>query len=121
MRLPLPHRKPHLINLIMNAKIKGGINPTTGENPQIQFCGTYTAQNEQYFQNNTNNFLVKVCERKNPNALKPTKYLMTRDENGKFKYLTSLYPRNGVNIAEISGKFFVVEFTFNGNMVVTAK
>jgi hypothetical protein len=46
---------------------------------------------------------------------------MTRDENGKFKYLTSLYPRNGVNIAEMGGKYFVVEFPFHGKMVVTAK
>ena len=106
---------------MMDANLETGTNPTNGNNPQTQFCGTYTAQNEQYFQNNTTNFLVKVCERKNPNALKPTKYLMTRDENGKFTYLTSLYPRNGVNIAEMGGKYFVVEFPFHGKMVVTAK
>ena len=121
MRFTQARNKPHLTISIMDTNLETGINPPNGNNPQHQFCGTYTAQNEQYFQNNTTNFLVKVCERKNPNALKPTKYLMARSEDGKFKYLTSLYPRNGVNIAEMGGKFFVVEFPFNGNMVVTAK
>jgi hypothetical protein len=121
MRSTWARNKPHLTISIMDTNLETGINPPNGNNPQHQFCGTYTAQSSQYFQNNTTNFLVKVCERKNPNALKPTKYLMARSEDGKFKYLTSLYPRNGVNIAEMGGKFFVVEFPFNGNMVVTAK
>jgi len=105
----------------MDANLEPGINPPNQNNPQHQFCGTYTAQNLQYFQNNTTNFLVKVCERKNPNALKPTMYLMTRDMNGKFTYLTSLYPRQGIHLAEIKGLHFIVEFPIIGEMVITAK
>ena len=108
-------------NLIMNAKIKGGINPTNLNHPHYFFVGTYTAQSGQYFQNTKTNFLVKLCERKNPNALKPTMYLMTRDMNGKFTYLTSLYPRQGTHLAEIKGLHFIVEFPIIGEMVITAK
>ena len=105
----------------MDANLEPGINPPNQNNPQHQFCGTYTAQSSQYFQNNITNLLVKVCERKNANALKPTKYLMARSEDGKFKYLTSLYPRHSVHIAEINGVFFTVEFPTMSKMVVTAK
>jgi hypothetical protein len=105
----------------MDTNLESGTTTATTNNPQTQFCGTYTAQSSQYFQNNSTNFLVKVCERKNPNALKPTQYLMSRSEDGKFKYLTSLYPRHGVHVAEINGVFLTVEFPTMSKMVVTAK
>lgn len=105
----------------MGTKIKGGNHSTTLNHPHYFFVGTYTAQNGQYFQNDKTHFLVKLCERKNPNALKPTMYLMTRDMNGKFSYLTSLYPRGGTHVAEIQGLHFNVEFPIIGEMVITAK
>lgn len=79
------------------------------QNIHIDFVGTYSLQGSNYYQNNTTNLLVKLCERKQPNALKPSFYLLTRNEQGKFNYLTSLYPRHGIFVAEIKQRYFIVE------------
>ena len=90
----------------MTTKLKNDFVPT-------QFIGTYSTAGLNYYQHNSTALLIKVCERKQPTALKPRKYVMHRTADGKFQFLTSLYPGNSQDTytAEIARVYFVVNFT----------
>lgn len=88
-------------------------NPTGLILPNVQFIGTYESKGGNYFQNNTNGFLIKVCERKEPTALKPRFYTLNRTDNGKFDFLTSFYPMDKTDTykAEIRRQYFEIVYT----------
>lgn len=90
----------------MTAKLNNDFVPT-------QFIGTYSTAGQNYYQHNSTALLIKVCERKQPTALKPRKYVMHRTADGKFQFLTSLYPGNSHDTykAEIARVYFIVTFT----------
>jgi hypothetical protein len=79
----------------------------------IQFIGQYTAQGGKYYQNSTTNLLIKVCERKQPTALKPRLYLVSKTIEGQFPFISSLYPQSKEDhyTAEINRKYFNVVMT----------
>ena len=86
--------------------------------PKFQFSGNYTDQGSNYFQNQTTNLLIKVCTRLEYTALKPRVYLMSRTNEGKFVFLSSMYPMKLENNykVEIQRKYFNVFYsgaTFN--------
>jgi hypothetical protein len=85
------------------------------------FVGTYTNSGQTYYQNNTTGLVVKVCERKEPTALKPRLYLVERTQDGRFPFLSSLYPRkeSDTYTAEIGKVYFIVELV-NGTLKVSA-
>lgn len=89
-------------------------NRFTGDHnsPGDKFPGQYTNQGGNYYQNSTSGILVKLCQRKEPNALKPLHYLV-ENTGGKFTFLTSLYPQSEPEIyqAEINRKYYSVSFT----------
>lgn len=84
--------------------------------PADLFTGHYTTEGTSgaYFKN-SNGFLIKVCERKEYTPLRPRLYLMNRTDDGKFKYLTSLYPIAPETYrAEIHGRYFSVSIGAEG-------
>ena len=98
--------------------------PATGNFTPEQFAGHYTSTGQTYYQNNTSGYLVKLCERKQPTALKPRLYLVQRTADGKFPFLSSLYPRveKDTYTAEIKRVYFIVEFNQDTlNVSVIAK
>ena len=74
-----------------------------------QLTGTFTATGKDYYQHSQTGLLLKLCERKNPTALKPPQYIVTRSESG-FAFISSLYPRKQGNefTAEYQRAFFTV-------------
>lgn len=82
--------------------------------PREQFPGNYTIQGSNYFQNQSNNLLIKVCTRLQETQLKPKFYLMNRTPDGKFVFLSSLYPTGiltNTYKVEIQRKYFTVIYT----------
>lgn len=79
----------------------------------IQFIGQYTTQGGKYYQNTTTNLLIKICERKQPTALKPRLYVVSKTIEGQFPFITSLYPQPKEDhyTAEIDRKYFNVCLT----------
>lgn len=86
------------------------------------FLGNYSTAGQQYYQNNSTDLLIKICERKQPTAFKPRKYVMHRTADGKFNFLTSLYPGNDQDTytAEIQRVYFTVNMTAE-SLTVTVK
>jgi hypothetical protein len=87
-----------------------------------QFIGHYTSQGGNYYQNTTSNLLIKVCERKQPTALKPRLYVVNRTADGKFPFVSSLYPQPQQSkfTAEINRTYFNVEMT-DQDIIITQK
>jgi len=86
------------------------------------FLGTYSKTGQQYYQHSSTDLLIKVCDRKQPTALKPRKYVMHRTADGKFNFLTSLYPGNDPDTftAEIARVYFTVNLSAD-NLTVSLK
>lgn len=76
------------------------------------FTGHYRQEGESglYFINDSSGLLVKLCERKEYTPLRPQHYLMQRTNDGKFTFLTSLYPdvSQPIYTAEIQRQYFSV-------------
>ena len=87
-------------------------NYTSGTHSQAdnfhkQWETTFTHQSNSYYKS-ANGLLIKLCERKKPDALKPANYLMRRFESGKWQYLSSLYDRQDHKVCDIDGITFRV-------------
>lgn len=83
-------------------------NYTSGTHSQADnFHTTFTHQSNSYYKS-ANGLLIKLCERKKPDALKPANYLMRRFESGEWKYLSSLYDRQDHKVCDIDGITFRV-------------
>lgn len=90
------------------------LNPESQNFNSDQFSGIYTEKGNGYFQNNDSSLLVKVCARNVSTPLKPRFYVMHRTNQGRFEFLTSLYPKPGKSdlfIAEIQHRYYVVNYT----------
>jgi hypothetical protein len=97
----------------LNTPTEGGKSTLA---PADLFTGRYTTEGTSgaYFKN-SNGLLIKVCERKDYTPLRPRLYLMSRANDGKFKYLTSLYPIAPETYrAEISRLYFSVVLNSEG-------
>lgn len=77
------------------------------ENFPNQWETTFTHQSNSYYKSESG-LLIKLCERKKPDALKPLNYLMRRYESGEWKYLSSLYSRQSHSVCDIDGITFNV-------------
>jgi hypothetical protein len=88
-------------------------NPPKDFYKPVQFHGNYTATGGNYYQHSTTSELIKVCERKQPTANKPRLYLVSKTIDGRYPFLSSLYPQpNGNTLtAEINRVYFNVELT----------
>jgi hypothetical protein len=112
-----------LLTLFINFKVMSKITEISqNQNNEVllkfQFKGSYTDQGSNYFQNQTTNLLIKVCARLEYTALKPRVYLMSKTNDGKFVFLSSMYPMQLENNykVEIQRKYFSVFYsgaTFN--------
>lgn len=100
-------------------------NNTSGNNPANtnftpdHFTGQYTPTGGNYYQNNTSGLLVKVCTRVKQEKHKPREYLMHREPDGRFTFLSSLYPQTEPDTyrAEIQRHYFTVQYTPDGLQV----
>jgi hypothetical protein len=75
------------------------------------FTGQYVNQGGEYYLNQQTQLLIKICERKQPTAIKPRFYVVHRSIDNKFLFISSLYPQATENtfIAENSKQYFVVK------------
>lgn len=94
----------------MEQNNNSGNNPANPNFRPDQFTGTFTATGKQYFENIQTGILLKVCERKQPTQLKPPKYIVSRSTDGKFTFISSLYPTDQDNkfTAELQRVYFTV-------------
>lgn len=97
-------------------------NDTSGIYPLSHLVGQYTHQGNKYYLNSTTDLLIKVCERKQPTALKPRLYIVSKTVDGKYPFISSLYPQSLDNTytAEYSRKYFNVVMV-DGSINITAK
>lgn len=87
-----------------------------------QFTGHYDSKGGNYYQHSTTFELIKVCERKQGTAYKPKLYIVSKTIEGKFPFISSLYPQSTSNMftAEINRVYFNVEVT-SENINITKK
>lgn len=94
---------------------KKGINSTSssGNLQPEHFSGNYTAIGGNYFQHSELFHIVKVCERKKLTANKPPLFMIYKTIEGKFHFISSLYPVPIPNTytAEINRFYFKVDKT----------
>ena len=95
---------------------------TSGNLNFVNFVGHYTATGSNYYQHSTTSELIKVCERKQPTAIKPRLYLVSKTIDGRFPFLSSLYPQSKENTftAEINRIYYNVVVT-DESIEVTSK
>jgi hypothetical protein len=75
----------------------------------INIVGDYQKEGSNYYYNQSNDFLLKVCERKQHTRLKPKIYLVNRTQDNKFNFISSLYPNEQGNyIAEYQKIYYNV-------------
>jgi hypothetical protein len=96
-----------------------GIDSQTG-NFHTQWETTFTHQSNTYYKSDQG-LLIKLCERKKPDALKPLNYLMQRHPSGEWKYLSSLYDRTDHKICDINGITFRVFIHPNDSITLERK
>lgn len=94
----------------MSKDITNGGNPQKDFYKPVQFSGNYTATGGNYYQHTTTSELIKVCQRKQPTANKPTLYLVSKTIDGRYPFLSSLYQQTTPNTftAEINRVYYNV-------------
>jgi len=106
---------PHWLEIIFMQKYTTTHNRGKVSTPAAAFAGSYQleGQSGDYFLNPASGLLVKVCERKEHTPLRPRLYLMHRTSEGRFQYLTGLYPLAEADTyrAELDRRYYVVTLT----------
>ena len=104
---------PHWLEIIFMQKYTTTYNRGKVSTPAAAFAGSYQleGQSGNYFLNAASGLLVKVCERKEHTPLRPRLYLMHRTAEGRFQYLTGLYPlaEDDTYRAELNGLYYLVK------------
>lgn len=102
------------------ANLNGNGNHSQNENFNNQWETTFTHQSNTYYKS-PSGLLIKLCERKKPDALKPLNYLMRRYPSGEWKYLSSLYDRFDHKVCDIEGVFYRVFIDLNESIIFERK
>jgi len=89
---------------VTNNTVTGALNFSLAD-----ITGQYTPDKSDspYYTNASSGLTFKLCERKEPTALKPQYYLMQRNATS-WMYLTSLYPKKDGYTIEIKRKYFTL-------------